>query len=102
MMMRGKPVGSPMVDNGSLSSVTETILGPFPGWLAFAISAPRAVNGEAICPVGWIPPAPASHVPDRSRRGAGPVGTADVAARPALFHGFICAPAITAATTPAA
>src|SRR6185503_16710030 len=89
--MRGKPVGSPMVDNGSLSSATDTRRVPFPGLLARAISSPRAVKGAATCPVGWMPPLPASHVPDRSRRGAGadvPVGGP---LNPALFHGFICA-----------
>ena len=45
--MRGQPVGSPIVDNGSLSSVTDEIRVPFPGLLAFAICSPRAVKGAA-------------------------------------------------------
>src|SRR5258705_1611342 len=86
--IRGKPVGSPIVDNGSLSSVTDTIRVPFPGLLAAALCAPSVVKGAAICPVGWMPPLPASQVPDRSRRGAGAVAAGGApGANPALFHG---------------
>src|SRR5439155_15532927 len=94
-----KPVGSPIVDNGSLSSVTDTSRVPFPGLLALAICWPRAVNGAAICPVGWTPPIPASHVPDRSRRGAGAAGPAGTAVNPALFQGAIWARVRAAART---
>src|SRR5262245_51502493 len=89
--MRGKPVGSPIVDNGSLSSVTCTIRVPFPGLLALAICSPTAVKGAAVCPVGCTPANPASHVPDRSRRGAGPEGPLGGSDKPALFHGAIWA-----------
>src|SRR5882672_4030764 len=89
--IRGKPVGSPIVDNGSLSSETDTSREPFPGLLALDICSPRAVKGAATCPVGWMPPAPASQVPDRSRRGAGADGPAGGPANPELFHGFIWA-----------
>src|SRR6478672_1854407 len=97
--MRGKPVGSPIVDNGSLSSLTDTSLEPFPGLLAFAICSPRGVKGAATCPVGWMPALPASHVPERSRRGAGPAGPDGGPDNPALFQGFIWASGRAAAKT---
>src|SRR6185369_304788 len=89
--MRGKPVGSPIVDYRPLSSVTCTIRVPFPGLLALAICSPTAVKGAAGCPVGCTPANPASHVPDRSRRGAGPEGPLGGSDSPALFHGAIWA-----------
>src|SRR6185503_6372269 len=76
--IRGNPVGSPMVDSGSLISETLTLRLPLPGLLRDANCSPSGVNGARAaassfsCGAPLTPAAPASQIPERSRRGAGP------------------------------
>src|SRR2546422_713385 len=91
-MIRGKPVGSPIVESGSLTSDIGTIRDPFPDLCVLPISSPQGVRGGVGYPVPLMPAFPASQIPVRSRRGGGPAVCCGLAVcrRPALFQGWYC------------
>src|SRR5437899_11854603 len=90
-MIRGNPVGSPIVDSGSVTSAIGTRRMPFPDLCVFPTSSLHGVSGGVGYPVPLMHASPASQNPVTSRRGAGPdavsCGLAGHA-RPGLFQGW--------------
>ena len=58
-------------------SSSVTALGPFPGLISLSLSSAHGVKGAPTCPGPEMPSRPASQIPVRSRRGAGPDGDGD-------------------------